>query len=246
MGSQQTEFRILLKKGYQRELLLEVSKKLGLSQRKFAKELNVSRRCIRNWMNETRIIPEYIFRKLTKIIPEALVYKSHVISRFPSNWGQIKGGRVRAKSKNNFTMKGRIKGFRIANTRTIKRKVIGPLGERMYNEGERKIAEFLLNNKLKYTYEPIIILGNTYAFPDFKVNEILIERCGYSDWNGYWMNILKKLKLYEKYCSESVLIIVPPKNFKKAIKRLKMLENVIIIKENDLDLILRFIGPKGP
>ena len=246
MGSQQTEFRILLAKDYQKELLAEVSKKLELSQRKFAKKLNVSRRCIRNWMHGTRTLPEHVFRKLTNMIPEASIYRAHVISRLPSNWGQIKGGRVRSKSKSNLTTKERIKGFRIANIRTVKRKVIGPLGERMYNDGEKGIAEFLLENGLKYVYEPMITLGGTYAFPDFKVDGIVIERCGYSDWEGYWLNVLKKLKLYEKYCSERVLIIVPPKNFKKAIKRLKMLENVIIIKESELDLILKFIRAQGP
>jgi hypothetical protein len=63
-----------------------------------------------------------------------------IINIYPANWGRIKGGKVGGKMKSNLTQKLRIKGFRLANQKTIKRKVLGPNGEKMYNIGEKKIS----------------------------------------------------------------------------------------------------------
>ena len=95
------------------------------------------------------------------------------------NWGQIKGGKIRGKMKSNLTKVERIKGFKKATIVTRKRKVIGPKGERMYNIGEKRIADFLLANNFNYQYEPVIDLGDKYAIPDFVVNNNIIERCSF-------------------------------------------------------------------
>jgi hypothetical protein len=166
-----------------------------------------------------------------------------IISIYPANWGKIKGGKIRGKMKNNLTQKLRIKGFRIANQRTVKRKILGPNGEKMYNLGEKRLAELLVKYNLNYKYEPVIKLGSKYAFPDFLVKNCIIERCGYSDWPGYWNRILKKAKLYEKYFKGKFIILVPDNRFNIAIKKVGLrVKNVIILKESSLEVLPNFIA----
>lgn len=245
MGPQHN-FRLIFRRGFQQKLFLDIISKESLSQRKLANLLGVSRSAIKHWAKPDTLLPEHVFNHLVKLYPWTKSYYRYVSKKVPINWGQIKGGKIRGKMKTNLTKADRIKGFRKANIITRKRKVIGPKKEKMYNIGEKKIADFLVANNFDYQYEPTINLGDKYVFPDFLVNNIIIERCGYSDWEGYWSNILKKLKLYEKHFSGKVLIIVPPKNFKIAVKQVKSLDNVIIIKENQTQLIASHLKGSGP
>jgi transcriptional regulator with XRE-family HTH domain len=241
MGSQHAN-RIQFKKNYQKRFFATLINRLKVSQRKLAEKLNVSRRTLRNWMNEKRLIPENILFKCLKLLPELSSYKKFVINTYPENWGQIKGGKIRGKMKSNLTRRIRIRGFRNANLKTVKRRILGPLGEKMYNIGERKLAEFLLNHGLKYKYEPVINLGRKYAFPDFLVKNTIIERCGYSDWPGYWNRLTEKTKLYEKFFKGKLVIVVPENRFKIAIRRVSpYVKNVIILKENEIDILPNFI-----
>jgi plasmid maintenance system antidote protein VapI len=242
MGSQYAN-RIQFKRGYQKEFFIELQTKTKLSQRKLAEKLKVSRRTLRNWINEIRLLPENIFYRCVKILPELMRYRMFIINIYPAKWGRIKGGKIRGKMKNNLTQKLRIKGFRIANQKTIKRKVLGPNGEKMYNLGEKRLAELLMECDLNYRYEPVIKLGGKYAFPDFLVkNSVIIERCGYSDWPGYWNRILKKAKLYEKYFKGKFIIVVPDNRFNIAVKKVGLrVKNVIILKESSLEILPNFI-----
>ena len=145
--------------------------------------------------------------------------------------------------KNNLTKEDRIKGFRRARLK-IKRKVIGPNGELMFNNGEKKIAEELLRNKIKYTYEPVISLGKNYAIPDFAVNNVIIERCGYGNWKPYWSNLKRKIKRLENRKKYKIVILVPSCNFDIAIKRLGNTKNIDILKEENLESLLEFLKTK--
>lgn len=231
--------------------MTEVQRKLNLSQRRLAEELKVSRRTLRNWINESNLLPEDIFYKCIKLVPEIMKYRRHVFRVYPSNWGKMKGGKIRAKMKNNLTRELRIKGFRIANLMTLKRKVIGPKGEKMYNEGEKRLAEFFIRHNMNYIYEPSVKLGNKYVFPDFlveakatkKIIKIIVERCGYSDWFLYWRRVLEKAKLYEKYFNGKFIMVVPDDRFEIAIKRVSFyVNNVIILKESSLRLLPKIIN----
>lgn len=145
--------------------------------------------------------------------------------------------------KSNLTKKLRIKGFRIANLKTVKRKIIGPNGEKMYNEAERRLAELLLKHDLEYKYEPLINLGDKYAFPDFLVKNTIIERCGYSDWPCYWNRTAEKIELYEKHFKGKFIIVVPPNRFDIAVRRLSShVKNIIILKENTINILPKFIS----
>jgi len=188
-------------------------------------------------------LPENIFYECIKILPELSSYKLFIIDIYPTNWGRIKGGKIRGKMKSNLTKKLRIKGFRIANLKTVKRKIIGPNGEKMYNEAERRLAELLLKHDLEYKYEPLINLGDKYAFPDFLVKNTIIERCGYSDWPCYWNRTAEKIELYEKHFKGKFIIVVPPNRFDIAVRRLSShVKNIIILKENTINILPKFIS----
>jgi len=223
------ENKIVFKKLYQRKILLDVISRENLSQRKLAKLVEVSRSGIRHWIKEDRLLPESVFSQIVKLFPWTRMYKNHIINKLPSNWGQTKGGVKRVKMK---------------DFNAQRKKVIGPKGEIMYNAQEKKIAEFLHKNNLKYEYEPIFKLENKYCIPDFVVDGNIIERCGYGDWNVYWSNIIRKLKKFEKFKVGKVFILVPSKNFGLAIKKLKKLDNLIILKEEEIEALIELI--KGP
>ena len=241
MGLQHAN-RLEFKSGYQKEFFTKLIAKSNSSQRKLAKRLNVSRNSLKNWAEERMFLPENIFFDCVKILPEFFNYRKYIANIYPENWGQIKGGKARGKMKSNLTLEMRIKGFRNANLKTVKRRVLGPNGERMYNKGESKLAEILLKNNFEYKYEPVVNLGNKYSFPDFVVKNTIIERCGYSDWPGYWNRILQKTKLYEKHFKGKFIIVVPPERFNVAIKRVKkFVKNVIILNVNEIDKLPGFI-----
>ncbi|MEM5790598.1 MAG: hypothetical protein QXP77_00925 [Candidatus Aenigmatarchaeota archaeon] len=116
----------------------------------------------------------------------------------------------------------------------------------MYNIREKKIAEFLHTNNFPYQYEPIVNLGNKYVIPDFLVGNNIIERCGYSNLDIYWSNVRRKFKLFNKYKVWKIIVIIPPKHFDFAIKRLKGLNNLIIVKENEIEKIREILRAQGP
>lgn len=243
MGSQHV--RLLFEKNHQKELLLSLMNKRKFTQRQLAKQFKVSRRTLRNWINEERLLPNDIFDICIKLLPGLHYYSNSIVQKLPDGWGKIKGGKARGRMKSNLTSELRIKGFRNANKITSKRKVEGPLGEKMYNKGEKKIANLLIRNKLKYKYEPILYLGKKYAFPDFVVKNVLIERCGYSDWSVYWNRLNEKVQLYEKYFQGKIILVTPNNRFDIAIKRIGLnVKNVIILKEDELDVLPSLImGP---
>jgi len=239
-------FRLYFRKDFQRKLFLDIISKENLSQRKLAKLLGVSRSATRHWSKPDRLLPKFIFNRLIKLFPWVKSYYKYVSKMVPMNWGQIKGGKIRGKMKSNLTKSDRIKGFRKANIVTLKRKVIGPKGEKMYNYGEKKIADFLIKNNFDYEYEPVINLGNKYAIPDFSVNGNIIERCGYSNWDIYWSNLIRKFKLFEKYKVGKVIVLIPANHFNFAIKRLQKLNNLIILKEEDTEILHKILRAQGP
>jgi len=237
--------KIIFEVGFQKKILNEIISNEKLSQRKFAKILRVSRRGLRNWLNEERLMPKSIFEIILEKFPFTKVYKKYVLEELPKNWPQIKGGKIRSKMKNNLTTKDRIRGFKKAKIMSSKRKIIGPKGELMFNKEERLVAEELLKNNLEYKYEPIILVGKNYAVPDFVVGNVIIERCGYGNWNPYWSNLLKKLRRFEKYKKGKVIILTPSKYFVIAVKKLNKLKNITVIKEENIELLSDFIGPRA-
>ena len=223
--------RLVFKEHCQRKLLSDVISRENLSQKRLAKLMGVSRRGVRHWINEDRLLPESVLTQMTNLFPWIRAYKNYVINKLPSNWGQTKGGIKRVKMK---------------DFNAQRKKVVGPKGEIMYNNQEKKIAEFLHKNNLRYKYEPVIKLESRCYIPDFVIGKNIIERCGYGDWNIYWSNIIRKLKQFEKYKIGKVFILVPSRNFNLAIKKLQKLNNLIILKEEEIEVLPELMRAHGP
>ena len=233
-------------KDIQKKMFSEIILKEKLNQREFAEILEVSRRGLRQWMKEERKLPELIFERILKTFPWTIIYKNYVRGILPKNWVQIKGGKIRSKMKTNLTKRDRIKGFKNAKIKLFQRKAIGPNGELMYNVNEKKIAEELMRNDIQYKYEPIISIGKNYAVPDFIVGNIIIERCGFGNWEPYWSNLKRKIKRLEKYDRKyKIVVLVPSNNLKMVIEKLYNVKNITIFGEENLESLLNFIRAHG-
>jgi len=238
--------RTVLKEGFQKKLLSEIMLKNNLSQRRLAKILNVSRSSIKNWKNEKRLLPKEVFTKLLNIFPKFKMYNRYILTELPRNWAQIKGGKIRSKMKNNLTRKDRVKAFQNSKKFYFKRKTVGPKGELMFNIYEKRIADTLLKNELEYQYEPVVLLGKNYAFPDFLLDNFIIERCGFGDFRNYWSALERKISRLNKYRKENVIVVVPLKHFKIATRKLENMKNIIIMTEEDLKTLPYIIKLMGP
>ena len=233
--------KVIIEKNFQRKMFLDIISREELTQIKFAKMLKVSRRGIRQWANEERKLPKIVFERILNLFPWTESYNNYLRGTLPRNWVQIKGGKIRSKMKSNLTKKDRIKGFEKAKLSTIKRKAIGPNGELMFNDGEKRIAEKLAQNNIKYKYEPVISLGKNFAVPDFLVDDIIIERCGFGNWKPYWSNFKRKIKRLKRYKKYKIIVLIPSKYFFVATKKLYNNKNITILKEDDLESLLYFI-----
>ena len=61
-----------------------------------AQSLNISRTTLRHWLGETRTLPKDAFSIMCDSNPKLKVYRRHILSELPENWGQIKGGKNKA------------------------------------------------------------------------------------------------------------------------------------------------------
>jgi len=71
-------------------------------------------------------------------------------------------GSISAKSGNNF-----------------RRKILGPKGEKMFNEMEKEVAEILLKLNLDYEYEKVLKINDRFFIPDFIISSCIIIECTY-------------------------------------------------------------------
>lgn len=83
--------RIRLKKGKQKELILNAKGKMFWPE--FAKRLGLNSEYLRNEMkNEVISLQEQIYMKMCNITNAN--YDKYIIGRYNDNWGQIKGGKI--------------------------------------------------------------------------------------------------------------------------------------------------------
>jgi hypothetical protein len=82
--------RIKLKKGIQREIILQASKKIG-SLKKLSQRLDIPYSTAKKYIQEIFLLPEDLFNKIIKVIQSK---KEHFeIEYFPKNWGKSIGGK---------------------------------------------------------------------------------------------------------------------------------------------------------
>jgi hypothetical protein len=85
--------RIVIKRGKQKEMLLAFISHNGKSQLAAAKALGVPRRSLRNWLNETRTLPDDIFKKIVRGCPASANFSEYICKVLDANWGRAKGGK---------------------------------------------------------------------------------------------------------------------------------------------------------
>ena len=66
---------------------------------------------------------------------------------------------------------------------------------------ERRCADFLFKNNIKFQFEPLILLDGKQYRPDFFLPEytLFLEICGYGHMPHYNERLKKKARLYEKH-----------------------------------------------
>lgn len=223
------EDRIKFRDGKQKELITLASKRIG-SLRKLSNILGIKFGYFWYYMSEQVTLPYSVFIKLVKIsdLDEKWVRMKYVGQVLPYNWGRVKGSietnrivkeRLKDPSyrrrwyrkylKLGKIMKGKlIKNWELGFRKTGRRNVIGPRGERMFNDGEKKIAEFLLSRGLEYEYEPKLQFGGKVYFPDFVSGGFIIERFGMTT-PVYIERSREKLGKYIRFWNGKILVLVP-------------------------------------
>ena len=86
--------RLVIVRGKQKEMLLEFISHNGKSQLAAAKALGVPRRSLRNWLNETRTLPENIFKKIVQGCKSSAIFSKYICEILDANWGRAKGGKI--------------------------------------------------------------------------------------------------------------------------------------------------------
>ena len=255
--------RLIFLNGKQKELITEYKNLKNCTWRKLSEIFNVDWKTIRDWRDEVYSIPDSIFDKIIKEFPRLSRFKSLITVKLNDNWGKVKGAHaahktVRKKLKTdkkyrerwvkkcklggiNNIKNGPIKNWDAGFRRVGTRKVKGPKDEMMFNEGEKNIAEFLLQMGVNYQYEPLIELNGNHYFPDFLVNNIIIERCGLATKN-YFKSIKRKFKDYKSWKGK-VIIISPKKTLEMFQKEIGIPKRFIsVIEDEDLTELEEVMG----
>ncbi len=245
--------RILFLRGKQKELLTKYKQLKKCTWNSLAKTFGVSIKTIKNWKNEEFTLPKDIFEIILSDFSELSKFKKYIQEEKKENWGQKKAGKyswrkrkeliktnskfrskwLKACKKGGISnvKKGLIKNWEIGFRNIGRRKITGPKGEKMFNKTERKIAQLLLTNGIDYEYEPQIKINGKNYFPDFIINDIIIERCGlYS--KKYISALKKKLKDYLSWKGQ-IIIVLPSKVNKNLEKHLTIPKKFLTIIEDE-------------
>jgi len=200
---------VKMHKGELKKLICAAIRRAG-SERKLTKATGIPPITIYYYAHEMYNITQERFELLAKFLgisSKEIGQKEKTL--LPSNWGRVKGGKnCLAKKKKNGTWKSNFDKMMKGSSRNLKAwhrkmkrerpieyyhlqyerfkkvgayKSVAVRGEKVRNSLEKDVADLLYRMKLKYEYEPLVKGKNSYYFPDFKVNSLLIE-C--SMWKG--------------------------------------------------------------
>ncbi len=217
--------RIRLKKRKQNWLLEKAIEKAG-SERKLKKILNIPNQTINRYRQEQSFISEERFNLIINFLNiNGKEIENIIENKLDENWGSKKGGiSLIKKHKENGTYNSYLnylkKRGRVLFTqlhKDLKRKdpeayykdqyerfkKVGEYkyktkrGEMVRNKLEKDTGDILFSLGANYEYEPYIFANNFAYFPDFKINNIIIE-C--TAWRGYLKvnKLKKKLRDFEK------------------------------------------------
>jgi len=249
---------IELRSGEQKKLVSRCIKKAG-SERKLSKTLLIPNLSIYFYKNELRKMPEERFIKFLQFLNLNVNNELKKVKFLPNNFRQKKGGMMcyRIKVKNG-TFKKNLKKmleksskklsdwhkkmkkkskkqYFIAQYERFKKvgqyKYFTERGERVRNELEKQVADFLFDLKKNYKYEPYIESNNNVFFPDFLVENKTIIEC--TMWRGYdKATKLKRKILNLEKSGFKIIVFIDPKvtKFYKSIKNYTI-DNLINLRE---------------
>ncbi len=230
--------RVKFKRGKQKLLLERAISKAG-SERKLKKVLGIPNQTVNSYRNERIYISEErliaIANYLCKDLSEV---RKDIDCKLDDNWGKKKGGfSLINKHKQNGTYEDYLKylkkrGSKIFVEQHKKLKAKDPKaysldqfnrfkksalyksqtdrGEVVRNWLERDTANFLFSLGLDYEYEPHIKANGSMYFPDFKVNNLILECTFWSDSTTKIPNLRKKLFDFQR-AGFNVVFVIPEK-----------------------------------
>jgi hypothetical protein len=237
-----------LKRGKQNELIKRAIVKAG-SERKLCKLIGISKGAIYGCKHELWNIPKERLDKILKFIGlDTSECGKYILEELPKDWGRRKGGiNCVAKKKKDGTFEETIRRLRKGSSRYMKKwhKNMRENSPKVYhiwqyekfkkvgrgfcfslknntlvrNRLKKKIGDFLIINKFRFEYEPYIHLGGKAYFPDFKVDNKIIE---VTEWKHPNKNrILKvKKKIRDFKAKGFKIIFFIPQNFRKFYKEI--------------------------
>ncbi|MBI2654393.1 hypothetical protein HYX02_06325 [Candidatus Woesearchaeota archaeon] len=225
------------KKGVQKEIICRAITKAG-SERKLCKILTLSKGSVYKYKFELTCVRTDRLEKILKFIDEDLSkYKNEILEHLPKNWGQIKGGKncvlkkiregtlqyeierlrkissKRMKKWHKYMKKNLPKQYHIWQYERFKKVGRGYLycldnEIPVRNLLEQKIGNFLIQESIGFEYEPYINVDGKVYFPDFKIDDKIIEVTEWKHPNKDRIShIKKKLKDYNKLGYKVVFFI---------------------------------------
>lgn len=258
--------RIKFKKGKQSKFLRLAAKRVG-SLRGLARFIGIPWGYFWYYLDEQITLPGKIFKKILPLtsISQEEVMTGWIDKLLPKNWGAIKGAIktskiIKKKLKENEEYRKKwiekckkggavfkdkmIKNWDIGFRKAGRRKVIGPKGEKMFNQGEKNIATYLLSKGIDYEYEPLIRINGRPYFPDFIVGNMIIERCGFITKN--YADILKrKINDYVYQWKGLIIFVGPKKVLKRLKKKVPISRKVLTILEDNLEYMAKMVQVKN-
>jgi hypothetical protein len=239
------------------EKIIDLAIQKAGSERKLAKILGVMKSAVYFYKYKKRTINETVFEKLMTFLQlEEIEIQQIVLKRLDQNWKQVIGGKncymskVKAGTyeKNLAKMKrgshlmhkkqrrelgekyfiSQIERFKKIGTRKFKSKN----GELVRNIWEKKIADKLFDFGIKYEYEPCVTVEEGYYFPDFKINNILIE---VTMWRGFDKATKLKEKINNLTKSDYKVFVIVPENLRKFYRSIEK----YLISENEIEQTIR-------
>lgn len=100
------------------------------------------------------------------------------------------------------------RGIRLPRKKRFRRKLDTESGIKVRSKYEKRCADYLSRSKIKFQYEPLMLLGNRQFRPDFYLPEynLFLEICGYGHMPYYRDRVAYKQKIYEQLGLRSVFI----------------------------------------
>jgi hypothetical protein len=233
--------RCIFVKGKQRVLLLFAKNSLGISWRDMADELDVGYTTLRDWRDERYSMRCEAFQKLVEMHPRCKDFRDFIVDLREDNWGRRLGGfRAKQKKRGFFDPKHakqrrlwRSNGGKIvlrrwharmkANKpseyrRTQQQRLKQSLkykykyhGQKFRNILELNIAKILTENSVKFEYEPMLNCEGKIYFPDFMINNVIIECTFWHDIKQRAKELRRKIDDYLKLKIRDILIVTLPK-----------------------------------